>query len=300
MTVSVPRPGPCGRVIPQELPVPAGHVAVLGHRAPIREIRARCASGMVIALSIGEDIQSSTFGENKMTRFIGTVLVLAFLLTSCSSTTDAPAGVPVTFAARLASVTGLKKPMEPVDSIVLTRIRLVVRHVRFLSPADSSDIRSLPTVVDLGPATGLEDIFISSLPPGNYDGVRIKVHRVEQSDLAGMAPGETAKFDDFLSGDRYSVIAEGIVFDGGISGPRSFVYRSRIDEEQEWFFAEPLVLTESAPVTVTMLLDSGTWFRSSTGALLDPSDPANENAIDDNIRASIEVFEDNDRNGVDD
>ncbi len=234
-----------------------------------------------------------------MEKIIIAFLALGLLLSACSSTTDAPAGVPVTFSASLSTSGVLGKVSASADSVVLTRVRLVVRHVRFLSRRDSSDIRSMPTVIDLRPNAGLEDVFISSLPPGEYNGVRIKIHRVENSDLGGMNPAEAEKFTDFLSGDRYSVIVEGAVIDSGAAGPRPFVYRSRIDEEQEWSFPEPLILTESGSLTITMRLSTNGWFRSATGAFLDPTDPAHENTIDDNIRTSIEVFEDNDRNGLD-
>jgi len=226
--------------------------------------------------------------------FIG----LAVLLPGCSSTTDVSVGIPVTFSARIASQAGFGKNAVAPDSISLSRVRVVIRHVRFMSSSDSSDLRSAPSVIDLGTSTDLRDIFVSSLPPGNYSGVRIKVHRIENSDLAGMSSPEMAVFADFLAGDRYSVIVEGTVYEGGTVRP--FVYRSRIDEVQERQFAEPMVVSASGPVTVTMLLGTDSWFRSSTGALLDPADPANEGPVDDNIKSSIDVFEDNDRNGFDD
>jgi len=51
------------------------------------------------------------------------------------------------------------------------------------------------------------------------------------------------------------------------------------------------------------LHDRGTsrsWFKDTSGAVIDPTDPANAEAIERNIRRSARVFEDDDHDGVDD
>lgn len=234
------------------------------------------------------------------------VALTAVFMAGCESTTGVETGVPVTFSARLSPGTTTIKGMSPEtaslapDSIRLTRVRILLRDVRFESTNDTVDYRSLPMAIDLQGPGVLKDVYVGSLPPGMYDRIRFRVHRIEDEDLRMIPPVLRPEFEDFLAGDRYSIIVDGIVFTGGASMGENFTYRSRIDEEQRIDLDPALSVSETSPVTVTMTLDTGMWFRESGGMLLDPRLGSNENTIDDNMKASIDLFEDNDRNGFDD
>lgn len=236
------------------------------------------------------------------------LFILPFLLSvaGCDSPTGGVSGSPVTFSARTISqsVTArasarLMSAADP-DSIRLSRVRILLRDIRFDREGDSVDYRTLPIVLDLQVTSALQNIFVGILPDGSYRRIRFRVHRIEEEDLRNVPPAQRPVYDDFLAGDRHSIIAEGMVFSGGSAAGESFVYRSRIDEEQEHEFAAALTLSGGSPATVTMTLDTGTWFADGSGGLLDPRIAENGNAIDDKIKASIDVFEDNDRNGRDD
>ena len=235
--------------------------------------------------------------------FILSVLVS---MTGCDSPTDTSSGSLVTFSARtiIQPVTAwtsarLMSAAGP-DSIRLSRVRILLRDIRFDRDSDSVEYRTLPIVLDLQVTSALQDIFVGFLPDGNYRRVRFRVHRIEDEDLRNVSPAMRPVYNDFLAGDRYSIIAEGTVFAGGSATGESFVYRSRIDEEQEHEFAQALAISGGSPVTVTMTLDTGAWFSDGSGGLLDPRVADNSNSIDDRIKASIDLFEDNDRNGSDD
>ena len=119
-------------------------------------------------------------------------------------------------------------------------------------------------------------------------------------DLDNFTPAERALFADFLAGERYSMIVDGMVFKNGTGG-QPFTYRSRVNEEQKYDLNPPLVITSSNPnVTVTLRFSSKGWFLGLSGVLLDPTDSSNQDIIDQNLKASIKVFRDNDRDGDED
>lgn len=234
----------------------------------------------------------------------------------CESPTGGGAGARITISARTAAVPTIAAnrpggegsaratgaPPAPsgsgaaaADSIRLTRVRVLLRDIRLHRESDSADVRTQPVVLDLVPDGTLHDIVVASLPEGSYRRLRFRVHRIEDEDVRGIPPAMRPGFDDFLAGDRWSIIAEGTVYSGGVG--EAFVFRSRIDEEQEREFVPELAVAAGAPVTVTMTLDAASWFSDGAGGLVDPRDPSSGDAIDDRIRESIDLFEDNDRDG---
>ena len=82
---------------------------------------------------------------------------------------------------------------------------------------------------------------------------------------------------------------------------QTFVFTSDLDEEQEREFNPPLVLDENSPSNSLVLnIDLDTWFVDGNGNFLDPSIESNHSQIENNIKDSLEVFEDKDDNGEDD
>lgn len=187
-----------------------------------------------------------------------------------------------------------------VDSIKVTRFRLVLKRIKFESDNDSVEFRTAPMVVEYNISGAVHEIAVSAVKLGTYREIRFKVHRVNDYDLQGFTPAERAPFTDFLAGERYSMIIDGVVFKDG-SGSQQFSFRSRVDEEQKYNLVPPLVITSSNPnVTVTLRINSATWFLGSGSMLLDPTDLNNEDVINNNLKASIKVFRDDDRDGDED
>lgn len=89
----------------------------------------------------------------------------------------------------------------------------------------------------------------------------------------------------------------------GLFNGQAFTYTSDLNEEQEFTFSPALVIDASGSSTnLTIRLDVSTWFKTpGTGALIDPATAgnggANENVVENNIKASIKAFEDSDRDG---
>ena len=81
----------------------------------------------------------------------------------------------------------------------------------------------------------------------------------------------------------------------------TFEFSSDLEAEQEREFRTPLVLNENSPSTnIVLTIDMSKWFANSAGEFLDPTLSANREQIEKNIKASIDVFEDDDDNGEDD
>lgn len=234
------------------------------------------------------------------------VLFLGFALSGCDDSTG-PSGT-----GRIALNSSYTKSALPapnivlkqsggmvVDSIVITRARFLIRDVTFKNDADSLEFKSAPFVLELNLLGGSNQIVVRDVSQGTYDRVEFDVHRIDSIYLAGLPPSEQLQFTDFMSGDRYSMIIEGTMYQTG-QGPASFVYRSRVDDRQRHDLNPPIVVSDaSLEANVTMLISSAGWFSSPSG-LLDPTDPSNENAIDDNLRSSIRVFRDSNRDGIED
>jgi len=84
---------------------------------------------------------------------------------------------------------------------------------------------------------------------------------------------------------------------GGTNHP--FTFMSQVEAEVEMNFATP-VTVDAHTTNLTIDVDVGSWFKDATGAVIDPTNSANQEAIEHAIRASLRAFEDNDHDGNDD
>jgi hypothetical protein len=236
---------------------------------------------------------------------------LSFLVAACAdSPTSASGGGTMRLSlkaistppAAAASRSLVPSAASAVDSVTLTRARLVLRDIRFHTSEDSLDYRTAPLVLTVQPGSPLQEVSVRSVPPGTYREIEFEVHRIESTDVASLLPVQRAPFADFLAGERYSIILEGTVYPAGDGSGVPFTFRSRINERQEFSFDPGLSVSETQDaVNVTMLVDAGSWFRSADGlSIVDPRDPSETDQIENNLKSSIRVFEDNDRNGEDD
>ena len=207
---------------------------------------------------------------------------------------------PTAAPATSLSIAGSNAGVLAVDSVTITRARLVIRDIKLKSSSDSLNFRTDPMVVELNLASANQNIEVKEVPFATYRRIEFDVHRTQQSEISGLPATEQAKFADFLAGEVYSVIVEGMVYRTGQSGA-SYVYRSKINAKQKHDLMPELTVSEQAPeANITLLISSGGWFRNSSGALVDPTDSNSEGVIDENLKASIRVFKDNNRDGLKD
>lgn len=189
------------------------------------------------------------------------------------------------------------------STLTLTRVALVLRDVELEKQFDECDditssgddaceeFEAGPIILELPMTGAIENaVTITDVPADTYDELEFKVHKPEDDtpeDLAFIAANP-----DF---DGVSIRVEGD-FDGQV-----FVFETDLNEEQEVQLSPPLVVTDGTSLNVTFSVDVGTWFRALDGALIDPvtanKGQPNENLVKDNIRSSIDVFEDDDHDG---
>src|SRR5213592_2415305 len=132
-------------------------------------------------------------------------------------------------------------------------------------------IRVESVQVDL-PLDGMTKVILDALvPAGTYTGLRA---RLESVNVVGV-------FTDA----------------GGTAHP--FTFTSHIEAEVQMDFATPVSVAANT-TNLTIDVDVGSWFKDATGAVIDPTSSANQEAIEHAIRASLRAFEDDDHDGNDD
>lgn len=186
-----------------------------------------------------------------------------------------------------ANVSGI----SAVDSISITRARFLIRNVRFKTEiGDSIEFKSAPTVVDLDIDGGTNPIQVLNVPPASYQRLEFRIHRLDPDDPQDKPYAGLPEFADFIAGDRYSMIIEGMVYANQASTGSPFTFRSRDNESQRHELFPPLQISESDQVVeVRLVIDSGGWFIGSDGSLLDPRVEDNESKISKNLINSIEA-----------
>jgi hypothetical protein len=229
-----------------------------------------------------------------------------------SVTTDS--STKASHKAGAAGEASLKTLTDGSTTIVITRARVLLREIEF--EVDDDDLledlfeyETPATVVELDLNGTLTNITAGNVPANTYDEIEFEIHRIDPldaDDAAAIAAAPAGMFDDFLAGDRYSIIIDGTVDVG--SGPIAFTFQSRDEAEQEIELTSPLVVTAGGDVNVTLTSDMNLWFRTQdlsgnpdpAGALLDPRNVINESTISDNIAKSYDGFEDDDEDGEED
>ena len=191
------------------------------------------------------------------------------------------------------------------DHLVLTSVKVVLREIELESaevvdcdvadgepePAGCEDFEIGPTLINLtlGGATTTE--YSIAVPVGTYDEVEFDIHKVSSSDGTFST--------DHPEMDGYSILVAG-TYNGTV-----FEYGTDLNEEQEYDLIPPLVVTEVDGVVgnsnITIRLDVSTWFKDANGVLFDPATAAkgqpNEDLLKNNIKNSIDAFEDSDHDG---
>lgn len=190
------------------------------------------------------------------------------------------------------------------DSIVVTRVQLVLRDVRLFSNASAcqasdstmvagcATIRLRPTIVDV-PVNGSDGQRVTvTVPPGSYSSLRLQLHKPSASDSADAA---------FLASNpafaNVSVKVEG-TYNG-----EAFEFTSDVNETLDVALSSA-VSTGSETQQVTVLVDVGKWFTKADGSLLSPIealiDEVLGTTVDANIQAGFRVIRDQNRDGVPD
>lgn len=206
-----------------------------------------------------------------------------FLIVSCDTTETNNGTLSLSFSS------GSSSQKVTADTLTLETVKILLRDVKIKQQSgdDSLDIELGPFVVSLNLEGMTTDFAVGDIPPGSYDRVRFRVHK-----LGGSETPPDPEFRDSSDGSRYSVIVKGNI------NSIPFIYKSRESADQDLPLVTPLEIGKNESANLTITVDPYSWFYNM-GILLDPTDPANESDIDNNIENSFEkCFEDNNHDGL--
>jgi hypothetical protein len=261
----------------------------------------------------------------KFSKLSGLAIVAACGTLACSESTSPAGGRPITvsFSTTAAVGASLSRAADPVaahdvslsagaDALVITRVQLVVARLELqragaactstaatgdddVDENECAELELAPTLVDLPVNGTVVSLLGGSVPAGSYSALEAKIRPVGSDNERGRSSSAFLTAHPELSG--VSVVVEG-TFNG-----TPFKYQGAPRAEVERTFDPPLVV-DAAPQNLTVNVDLSTWFRTRSGALIDPSTAnaggANAAAVAENIKRSFHAFRDDDRNGDDD
>jgi len=192
------------------------------------------------------------------------------------------------------------------NEIIIDRVEIVLREIE-LKRVESADCDSSsssddsceefeggPLLLDVPLNGAVETVIAIDVPPAVYDEIEFEIHKVSNDDP------EDADF----RAQHPDMVGKSIRVTGTYNG-EAFTYETDLDVEQEHDLIPPLEVTASGtPTNVTVLLDVSVWFADGSGNLVDPRSAneggVNEGLVKENIKQSVEAFEDHDRDGHDD
>ena len=250
-------------------------------------------------------------------------VMVPWLLTACGDENPAGPGGNTGGSVTLSLAIGAQAPTPAINSpanfniifsdgantVDISRVAMVLREVELELLNDDSCDDSLPEVGDLcerfevGPillelpmdGSVNQVVSISGVPAGTYDEVEFNIHRPSQG---------SAEDDPFiLANPDFADVS--IRVEGQFNGA-DFTYTTDLMDNQRLGLVPALVITDGVATStnVTLKTDLSTWFQAADGSLLDP-DTANEGGpneswVDNQIKASIDAFEDRNRDGTED
>lgn len=248
-------------------------------------------------------------------------LILAMLVATAAActTTNGPdsefANVQVSFATQrpagpLASGAFLSRAagdtiITGIDTLVIDRVQVVLREIE-LKRVETTDCDSAvdgdaceefeagPVLVDLPLGNTVQQTFAVNVPIGTYNEIGFDIHKPDDGD-----PDDQTFVTNNPAFADISIRVEG-TFNG-----RAYVYTSDLNVEQELALVPALEITDmTVSANLTILIDIDSWFRDQNGAVLDPAsankDGPNEGIVKENIKNSVEAFEDDDQDGEQD
>ena len=247
-------------------------------------------------------------------RFIAAATALALGgLAGCADTTGTAGARPVSLSfstGGLAPATATAARYALVgtaDALVITKAQLVLSKSELEREgascagavvADEDNCPELklgPMLVDLPLDATAKAVLAVTIPAGSSDKFEGKIDAVS-SETDGK-PADAAAF--LAANPQFRGVS--IRVEGTFNG-QPFVFTTGVESELELSF-NPALVVDGAVNNLTVRVDLSTWFHRADGTSIDPSTAttgsANKQVVDENIKRSFHVFEDDDRDGRD-
>ena len=213
-----------------------------------------------------------------------------------------PTVAAATKGAALGSIGTPETFTDGTNTLVINQVELVLREIELhragvaadcaAGTEDCEELELGPILVDVPLGTaGAARSFSVQLAPGSYDKVEFEMHKASSSDDAGFV-------------QAHPEMAGASVRVSGTFNGNDFVFTGEFDSEMEFELNPPLVANETSATDLTLFLDLDKWFRDSGGSLIDPasanSGQPNQGIVEQNIKSSLDAFEDENHDGRDD
>jgi len=189
------------------------------------------------------------------------------------------------------------------NELVLSSVEIVLREIELKrvevvdcdvvpEPDGCEKFETGPMLVTVPLDGGTSQAVSIDMQPGQYDEVEFDIHKVSNGDPEDAA-FRTAHPD---------LIDTSVRVQGSYNGA-AFTYVTDLMDEQKYDLIPALAIDDgTTTANVTLHLDISSWFVDAAGDLVDPDSAnkggQNENLVKDNIRASIDAYEDSDGNGL--
>ena len=234
-------------------------------------------------------------------------------LAACADSTGTAGSGPMSLsfstipaASASASSASLAVTVAPASPIVITKAQLVISKSELArigatcvnattttTESDCPDLKLGPMLIDLPLDATAKGVLAVNLPAGSYQQFEAKIDAVMNE-----TEGDPALSAAFLAANPQfrgvSVRVEG-TYNG-----QPFVYTSAAEGELELTF-NPALVVDGSGGNLTVHVDLSSWFRNTDGSTMDPrtatAGTAAKETVDNNIKRSFDVFEDDDRDG---
>jgi len=231
-----------------------------------------------------------------------------YALVACNDS-SAPNSRPITlsFSTRSSAATAAQAPLDVTvssgtNTIVITKAQIVIRKMELKQSTattcpdddsahdDCNEVKLGPMLATLPLDGSAPTAITASVPEGTYHEVEFQIHRPVNSTTDAAFVAANPAFAGI------SIRLEG-TYNGS-----PFVFTSTMSQSLEVQFDSPIVI-DANNKNVTVNLDLSSWFKVN-GVLIDPATAnpgqTNEQAVTQNIRASLHAFDDDDHDGRDD
>jgi len=240
---------------------------------------------------------------------------VAFTFTACDGTAPR-VSQPLTLSVTTRGTSGVSVPGgsgmsaaiqigSGANSLTINQAQVVLARIELTTAAgcaatgeqdDCAELRLGPTLVDL-PVDATTQVMLEdvAVPAGTYSGVQAKLDAVNPDDDERGASAFLTAHPDWKG---ISVKVTGVFTDAS-NATHNFTFTSGVDAEIGATFNPPVTLASDTK-NFTIAVDIASWFKDASGAVIDPTNAANAEAIARNIGRSARAFEDDNHDGVDD
>jgi len=238
------------------------------------------------------------------------VVPAALLLAACNGTEPHSQPLSLSLTTKSASPGAAAGPSADLqigtgaNSLTISQAQVVLAEIE-LSPSgtcsttgeqdDCDELEAAPALVDL-PVDGTTKVVLDgAVPPGTYSALQAQLDAVTPDEDE---PGGSAFLQAHPDFQGISVKVTGVFTDAN-SQTHPFTFTVGADAEIAAAFNPP-VTVGTGTSNLTIDVDLASWFKDATGAVIDPTNPANAGAIEENIQRSFRAFEDDNHDGTDD